>query len=102
MAYATRTPVSRGVCQGAKTRPKIIVLAVDGSGALSGYSHHGHVGYSPGPTANLHWSTWTSGEGYASGYLWLDDGYPSIGAGSFYAVPATYSAQSCGHGTWSW
>lgn len=79
VAYAAKTPVSRGVCQAPKTRPKIIVLATDGSGVLSGYSHRGHVGYSPGPTANLDWTTWTSRQGRASGYLWVDDGYPSIG-----------------------
>jgi len=84
-----KTPVSTGLCQDPKTRPKIIVLAVDGSGALSGYSHHGHVGYTPGPTANLHWTVWTSTQGRASGYLWVDDGYPSIGGGTFYAVRAS-------------
>ncbi len=89
VAYAAKVPVSRGVCQAPKRRPKIIVLAVDGSGALSGYSHHGHVGYSPGPTANLHWKTWTPRQGRASGYLWVDDGYPSIGGGTYYAVPAS-------------
>jgi hypothetical protein len=89
VAYAAEAPVSRGVCQGPKSRPKIIELAVDGSGALSGYSHHGQVGYSPGPTANLHWTVWTSTEGRASGYLWVDDGYPSVGGGTFYAVPVS-------------
>ena len=89
VAYAAEAPVSRGVCQAPKTRPKIIVLATDGSGALSGYSHRGHVGYSPGPTANLHWTTWTSRQGRTSGSLWVDDGYPSIGGGIFYAVRAT-------------
>lgn len=89
VAYAAKAPVSRGVCQAPKTRPKIIVLATDGSGALSGYSDHGHVSYSPGPRANLHWTTWTSRQARASGYLWVDDGYPSIGGGTFYAVRAS-------------
>lgn len=89
VASAGEVPVSRGVCQAPKVQPKIIVLATDGSGALSGYSHDGHVGYSPGPTANLHWKTWTPSQGRASGYLWVDDGYPSIGGGTYYAVPAS-------------
>jgi hypothetical protein len=89
MAYAATSPVSRGVCRVPKNRPKIIVLAVDGSAALSGYSHRGHVGYSPGPRANLRWTTWTSKQARASGYLWVDDGYPSVGGGSFYAVRAS-------------
>jgi hypothetical protein len=89
VASASEVPVSRGVCQAPKVRPKIIVLAVDGSAALSGYSHDGHVGYTPGPTADLHWTTWTSRQGRASGYLWVDDGYPSIGGGTYYAVPAS-------------
>ena len=89
VARAAEAPVSRGVCQAPKIRPKIIVLSVDGSGALSGYSHNGHVGYSPGPTANLHWTTWTSSQGRAFGYLWVDDGYPSVGGGTYYAVRAS-------------
>ena len=89
VASAAEVPVSRGVCRAPKTRPKIIVLAADGSGALSGYSHHGHVSYSTGPRADLHWKTWTSRQARTSGYLWVDDGHPSVGAGTYYALPAT-------------
>jgi hypothetical protein len=89
VASAAQVPVSRGICKAPKIRPKIIVLAVDGSSALSGYSDDGHVGYNPGPAANLQWTTWTSQQGRASGYLWVDNGYPSIGGGTYYAVPAS-------------
>jgi hypothetical protein len=101
VASAAEVPVRRGVCQAPKIRPKIIVLAVDGSGALSGYSHDGHVGYSPGPTANLRWKTWTSRQGRASGYLWVDDGYPSIGGGTYYAVPASIRVWRPVHGVFT-
>lgn len=87
---AVQTPVTRGVCHAPKTRPGAVTLATDGSGVLAGFSHHGHVRYSHGgPAANLHWTSWTATEGRASGYLWVDDGDPSIGTGTFYAVPAS-------------
>ncbi len=86
-ADAATAPISLGVCVKPHSRPKIIVLAVDGSGAVTGYSHGGHVGYQTGPKADLHWTTWTSSEGVTNGYLWMDDGYPSVGGGTFYAVP---------------
>ena len=101
VASAAEVPVSRGVCQAPKIRPKIIVLAADGSAALSGYSHDGHVGYNPGPTANLHWKTWTSRQGRASGYLWVDDGYPSVGGGTYYAVPASILVWRPVHGVFT-
>lgn len=85
-AFGTSAPVSRGVCQAPRSRPKLITLAVDGSGFLAGYRKPGHEGYEGPRAPGMHWSSWTATRATAHGYEWIDDGYPSVGGGTYYAI----------------
>ncbi len=98
-------PVTLGLCVAPKVRPDYIDLAVDGSGALSGYSHDGHVPYD-GPdrtamAANLRWATWTARQATtANAYLWVDSDIP-IGTGTFHATPVSVKFWRPVHGVFT-
>lgn len=78
-----------GVCGKTEAMPDFIDLAVDGATSLDGYKSPGHFVYDRARIPqNLQWSSWTAKVATASAYLWLDDGYPSIGTGTIYAIPA--------------
>lgn len=85
-AFATSAPVSRGICQSPKSRPKLIILSVDGSGILGGYRKPGHERYEGMRVSGVRWSRWTATSATAHAYEWIDDGYPSVGGGTFYAI----------------
>jgi hypothetical protein len=86
LASGTSAPVSRGICQAPKNRPKVITLAADGSGFLAGYRKPGHERYDGPRVPGMHWSSWTATRATAHGYEWIDDGYPSVGGGTYYAI----------------
>lgn len=85
-AFGTRAPVSRGICQAPKSRPKVITLSVDASGLLAGYRKPGHERYGGARFPGMHWSAWGPTSATAHAYEWIDDGYPSVGGGTFYAI----------------
>jgi hypothetical protein len=88
---AANAPVSRGICKAAKWKPRRIVLSADGSGVLAGYKKPGHEPYSGGRIPGMRWSHWTSTSASTHAYEWIDDGYPSVGAGTYYAIPVHIS-----------
>ncbi|MBO0767107.1 MAG: hypothetical protein J2O48_00340 [Solirubrobacterales bacterium] len=99
-ALATTVPVSRGLCQAPKTRPASIVLSVDGDGVLAGNGAQGQP-YSRARMGKLNWIHWGSASAVAHGYEWLDDGYPSVGGGRYYKVPASITASRPSHGVFT-
>jgi hypothetical protein len=85
-AFGTGSPVTRGVCQAPKRTPKEITLAADGSAFLAAYRKPGHERYGGPRVPGLRWSSWTATRATAHGYEWIDDGYPSVGGGTYYAI----------------
>jgi hypothetical protein len=89
-ALATSAPTGTGVCGGTKVRPALISLAADGDGFLAGYRPPGHLPYSGNAhIPALHWTKWTTVDARASGWEWVDNDYPSVGGGTYYAFRAT-------------
>ena len=86
-AFGISAPVSRGVCQAPKSRPKLIILSADGSGVLGGYRKPGHQPYDTARIPGMRWSSWVATIATAKAYEWIDDGYPSVGGGTYYAIP---------------
>ncbi len=85
-AFGTSAPVSGGVCQVPKNRPRVITLGVDGSRFFAGYRKPGHERYGSPRVPGLHWARWAATTAIAHEYEWIDDGYPSVGGGTYYAI----------------
>jgi hypothetical protein len=89
-ALAVAAPTSTGICGVAKTRPRLISLAVDGDAFLAGYHTPGHLPY--GRSVHLpsvSWTEWSATKARATGWEWVDNDHPSVGGGTYTAFPAT-------------
>lgn len=90
MPHATRMPIRTGLTGPLQVRPYIVVLSVDGSGLLGGFSGRHPTESTRGkPFGRLHWTTWNSTEGRASGAEWLNNCRPSCARGTYHAYKAT-------------
>jgi hypothetical protein len=88
--HATRMPVLTGVSGPLQVRPYIVDLTADGSQLLGGVTgRHPHENTPGKPFGRLHWITWNSSEGRASGAEWLNNCRPSCARGTYHAYKAT-------------
>jgi hypothetical protein len=89
-ALATTAPTGTGVCGGTKVRPALISLATDDDAFLAGYHAPGRLPYDGNAhIPALHWTEWATTDARASGWEWIDNDYPSVGGGMYYAFRAT-------------
>ena len=54
---------------------------------LGGYRKPGHQPYDTARIPGMRWSSWVATIATAKAYEWIDDGYPSVGGGTYYAIP---------------
>jgi hypothetical protein len=64
-------------------RPATIAFTQDGSIFIGKLGKRG---------SSIHWSSWTTSNAYGAGTLWIDNGIPSMTAGTYHSYSATIHA----------
>lgn len=97
-------PTDLGGAQELQVRPAIISFTGDGTGYFGGFTGRRAIGHTRSATrfyaelGRIHWSIWNATEAVGTGAVWLNDGIPNDGMGTFHPYAVSLRASDVAHG----